>query len=403
MADNFKYVQCQPFYLYGAGASVGDATIVLTSMEDVDEVLLTMTDFGTVGYGTLEPGSGTNEEQISFTGITQNANGTATLTGVKTVLMKAPYTETANLAKTHAGGTAFVISNTAGFYNKFTSKDDDESIAGIYTFAQFPVGPSSAPTTDYQMANKKYADDLAIAGAPDMSTSVKGIAQEATQAQIDAGTQTGSTGAQLAVNPKYLKDSIYYTQLPSSDQKAALAGTGTPSAANKFVTADTDALKQTLANLDTTVTLGGSDTKYPSQNAVKTYVDNTPASYKNGATTYDISTASGTQTIAHGLGRTPKMVRIRALFAAVSLAAGGAQFISETVYNGTTQSSQSVYGSNTNVLTADGTNFRLGTDISGPNTNYATGVITVDGTNINIAWTKTSSATGVYQILWQVQ
>ena len=32
-------------------------------------------------------------------------------------------------------------------------------------------------------------------------------------------------------------------------------------------------LKQTLANLDTTGTLGTSDTKYPSQNAVKTYAD----------------------------------------------------------------------------------------------------------------------------------
>lgn len=59
----------------------------------------------------------------------------------------------------------------------------------------------------------------------------------------------------------------------TTDQKAACAGTGTPSGANKFVTADTDALKELLANKDTTTTLGTSDTKYPSQNAVKVYVD----------------------------------------------------------------------------------------------------------------------------------
>lgn len=35
-----------------------------------------------------------------------------------------------------------------------------ESIAGVKTFSDFPVTPSSAPTTDYQTANKKYVDDV---------------------------------------------------------------------------------------------------------------------------------------------------------------------------------------------------------------------------------------------------
>jgi len=63
--------------------------------------------------------------------------------------------------------------------------------------------------------------------------------------------------------------------IPTADQKAALAGSGTPSGANKFVTADTDALKELLANKDTDGTLAAnSDTKYPSQKAVKTYAEN---------------------------------------------------------------------------------------------------------------------------------
>jgi hypothetical protein len=32
-------------------------------------------------------------------------------------------------------------------------------VAGVLTFGVFPVTPSSAPTTDYQVANKKYHDD----------------------------------------------------------------------------------------------------------------------------------------------------------------------------------------------------------------------------------------------------
>jgi len=34
----------------------------------------------------------------------------------------------------------------------------DETIAGVKTFSSFPITPSSAPTTDYQVANKKYVD-----------------------------------------------------------------------------------------------------------------------------------------------------------------------------------------------------------------------------------------------------
>ncbi len=37
-------------------------------------------------------------------------------------------------------------------------KTGDETIAGVKTFSSFPVTPSSNPTTDYQAANKKYAD-----------------------------------------------------------------------------------------------------------------------------------------------------------------------------------------------------------------------------------------------------
>lgn len=65
------------------------------------------------------------------------------------------------------------------------------------------------------------------------------------------------------------------TRMPTQAMRDALAGTGTPAGTNKFVTADTDALKELLSNKDTTGTLGTSDTKYPSQKAVKTYVDTT--------------------------------------------------------------------------------------------------------------------------------
>lgn len=141
---NFEPLQAQSFSLAGGGAVAAATSIILKSFKTIDGVNIAMTDLGTIAYMTLEPGNGTSEEQISFTGVTQNSNGTATLTGVKNVLFVSPYTETSGLAKTHAGSTTAVLSNTSGFYNKFPAKDNDETITGQWTFSTFPITPSNS-------------------------------------------------------------------------------------------------------------------------------------------------------------------------------------------------------------------------------------------------------------------
>lgn len=185
MADTFKFAQLQNFSLAGAGAVIGATTITLSSFKTIDGVDLAMTDFGTIGFGTLEPGNGTLEEQISFTGVTQNANGTATLTGVSSVLFVSPYTQTSGLAKTHAGATTFVISNTSGFYDRLTAKGDDETITGKWDFPSGANNPTIgnvtyvAPTSDTQIATKKYVDDVASGGTTNYDQQIiSGIAGE---------------------------------------------------------------------------------------------------------------------------------------------------------------------------------------------------------------------------------
>lgn len=42
---------------------------------------------------------------------------------------------------------------------KYVNLSSNQTISGIKTFNSFPVTPSIAPTTDYQVANKKYVDD----------------------------------------------------------------------------------------------------------------------------------------------------------------------------------------------------------------------------------------------------
>ena len=42
----------------------------------------------------------------------------------------------------------------------FVQTSGNQTIAGVKSFSSFPVTPSSAPTTDYQVSNKKYVDNL---------------------------------------------------------------------------------------------------------------------------------------------------------------------------------------------------------------------------------------------------
>lgn len=201
-------VQNQPSTLYGSGASLGATSIVLTDFNGIDGTPLTMANFGTIGYLTMEPGSSTQEEQVSFSGVTTNANGTVTLTGIHTVLFISPYTSTSGLAKSHAGATRVVVSNTSAFYSTFANKLDDETISGNWTFTnKLAVGAVTSSDVG-DAATVQYVNDTAIAGAPNASTTIKGIVQEATAAQFIAATAVGSTGARLFTNPSVVAAQI---------------------------------------------------------------------------------------------------------------------------------------------------------------------------------------------------
>lgn len=355
--DTFLYAQLQPFTLAGAGVNIGESTIVLTSFKTIDGVDLAMTDFGTIGFGTIEPGNGAQEEQISFSGVTQNSNGTATLTGIKTVLMLAPYTQTSNLAKTHAGGTVFVISNTAAFYDKLSNKSDDETITGDW---HVPT-----PATSNSIANKQYVDDTATFGAPDASTSVKGI--------VKLSAAPTSPTDPIAVGTNDVKVSPVSLASLTSDKVAALAGTGTPNGTTgKYVTRDTltseEAAFELLANKDTTTTLGASDIKYPSQNAVKTYVDtNITNGVKNTAMSLSDTLQQSADTERSTNSSTPvklKEIRINATGSVRVKYDGKAtlasQGIGRTYVNGVAVGTSNTYGNSYATYSDDLTGLKSG-------------------------------------------
>ena len=448
MPSNFLFVQNQSTTLAGAGASLGATSITLTNFSQINGTLLTMANFGSKGYGTIEPGSGTQEESIVFTGITQNADGTATLTGVSTKGTVSPYTESSGLALTHSGGTEFIISNTAGFYNALDAKDDDATITGTYTFTnpnvpRMDVSHTYAGGENLYFATKEYADSISAFGAPLASTTTIGITE------LSAAPTNPLVPIAVGVND---------SKMPTAGQKAAMSGDNTDIAVgmgNMYVTqtglqhaaeqyaADTGAVNALV------VTLSPAPTSYTDGMTIKVKVKNTNNSvaptiavngltattickngrsqviigdlvanqivtlvydatgacfqlqsppgltpplavtYANGIASHDMSTASGNQTIAHGLGKIPKNVRMKFRVSATD------EF---GFYNGTTTA---MAGSTSASPAAISSSTYIFDYIS--NSDTCTASITFDTTNITLAWINTNSPSGTVMFAWEAE
>jgi len=110
----------------------------------------------------------------------------------------------------------------------------DQTVAGVKTFSSSPVVPT--PTTDFQASTKKYVDDAAFAGVGDASETAKGVVEEATDAEVTAGTATGATSAKLFITPAKL-----LTFLGAKAKcRVAKSGTQTVASTTAQVTFDTE-------------------------------------------------------------------------------------------------------------------------------------------------------------------
>lgn len=165
----FNTVAGQAYYLGGGGISSSQTTLTLTSFKvPVSAANLTMADFGTIGYITIEPGSATRQEIVSFTGVTQNANGTATLTGLSRGLSPvSPYTSSSTYQKAHSGGSVVVLSNPPQLYEQLATKDNDETITG-YWKVPTPLAGTDIANRDYVLSvvngGAISTDQLVVAG-----------------------------------------------------------------------------------------------------------------------------------------------------------------------------------------------------------------------------------------------
>lgn len=196
---------------YRLGQSVGttDSTIKLSSFkEPVSNIPYTMSYLNSnIEYGTLSPQSSFSEF-ISFSGITQNGDGSATLTGVVRGLTRTPAGSnciaSTTLAQPHAGQSIFIISNSPCFYSEYTPLRTNATSSGILVFSS-----TSPPRLDYTAAQRTGTyiattsefvtwdglNAVVIAGASNATVAVKGIVQLPTARQAASSTALGSTGA----------------------------------------------------------------------------------------------------------------------------------------------------------------------------------------------------------------
>lgn len=166
-----QFTAAKPSSLYGGGISSSDTSIKLVALVTPAGAAINTGDaIGGVGsyvYGTIEPAS-SRKETVACTAITQNSDGTATLTGCsRGMQFTYPYTASTTLALSHAGGSRFVLSDSPQLYQDIIA----------------------------------YANTITAAGVVDASGIAKGIVEISTAAEASSHTAIGggNTSAPLVL------------------------------------------------------------------------------------------------------------------------------------------------------------------------------------------------------------
>lgn len=163
-----KFVQARKTTLYTPVSSTETSEIVLSKLVDIYGNELSMSDFGTTMYVTINPG-GDSEEIISVTGFTRNSDDTVTLdTGITRALKAVSDYTSGGTASAHAAGTTVVVSNNPQLYKAIldvmVNNFGEQTIAGVKTFSSLPKTTAGDPVEDNDLARKNYVDGV-VAGA----------------------------------------------------------------------------------------------------------------------------------------------------------------------------------------------------------------------------------------------
>lgn len=202
---NFNPTGGGTYYLQSSINST-QTTIALSSFtEPGTNIPYTMTYLNSsIEFATINPigagnPTGNKSEFVSFTGITQNSNGTALLTGVTRGLSRSyPYTASSTQAYSAPGQTQFILSSPPQFYNQYANLSNSQVITGQWQFTTLPTS-SVACTSGTQFCNKAYIDAGLNQGAATSTFANLGLVWLASSAQVGLSTASSTTGAPLVI------------------------------------------------------------------------------------------------------------------------------------------------------------------------------------------------------------
>jgi len=157
--------QLENFYRASLTVACGNSTgkIYVDVLPQLDE-----------GYLVISPSVSTKREIIAY-----NGKGTDEIGNYINVTQRGLG---GTNAQPHSIGEPIRGNLTAEHWNEMKEEVDNsvkktgnETIAGVKTFSSFPILPDDTPTEDNQAVHKKYVDDAMTAGAPNASSTTKGI------------------------------------------------------------------------------------------------------------------------------------------------------------------------------------------------------------------------------------
>lgn len=182
---------------------------------------------GTYGF-IIDEGSA-NEEFVVC-----SATSTALTSCTRGISVTDGKTGVTALQKEHRRGASVKITNYPQLAILSRILNGTEKLPNRIAYESHPSFAGTVAST--ALVSRYYADNLALAGCPNATTTLQGCAEQATVAETNAGTGTGATGARLFVGPSELASSNYASYLPTSGEKAGLAGIlASLSASNKLI------------------------------------------------------------------------------------------------------------------------------------------------------------------------
>jgi hypothetical protein len=460
-----KVVQTQPFYLQ-SGIDGTQTSIVTSVITDIYGNQITSMPAGVDFFvATCEPRSPSNQESWKITAISDLGAGQVQLTVVRKIEAQYPYAPQAGTVP-HGNGAEVIITNGGLIYEEFVSKDEDSTVDAIVTFTnpKYPRMDTATPppTDDEEFATKKYVDDIVVAGAPDASTTTKGIAK------LSANPVSPTDPIAVGDNDPRVPTALQVGYIPTAGEKAALVGNNTDIAVgtgNKYITqtglqksaevyavdsVGTDSYAVTLSPIPTSyadgmtvrfkagtantgactlnvnglgaiaIKKGGSSAletgdilsgqvvtvTYDGTNFQMASASATGFTVKTGSSSKTGTDASTTQTIAHGLGKTPKVLRVFGVMTGNGL--NQAIFQPFGTYDGTTTRAITLFTRNDNSNTdfsIDSTNIMsFGVNGNNPTPLAQSATVTMDDTNITLTWTRLNSGpSSTLNFIWQVE